>query len=401
MGYPWRLPIPRAAWYHSQMLFFGAWQGTKNLKEDALLMVNQSPSRTLKRTLAGLLTLTLSFALVGALPVEALAVTAASKQAEAAAALDKLDAVNEKLHRAEADYELAEYERQCAQDAMDEAQGRIDEATDQISDLQDQLSVRARSMYRTGSTTFVDMLLGATTFQAFTNNWGLLNDMNESDAAVVQETKDLRAEVEEQKAVYVEQEAQASQKAAEAEQVKNESAALQSEMQATYDSLSAEAAELVAAEEAARQQAAANAQPAAPSTSNNSSNKKPNVNNSNVDNDKVPTIGGSDSISRAYSCIGIPYVLGGGGPSSFDCSGFVSYCLTGRTGRVLGTTYTMAGFTTVTNPQPGDICWWWDHVGLYIGGGQMIHASLSQGKVVQSAVSWSESALGPVTYKRY
>ena len=31
----------------------------------------------------------------------------------------------------------------------------------------------------------------------------------------------------------------------------------------------------------------------------------------------------------------------------------------------------------------------------------MIHASLSQGKVVQSAVSWSESALGPVTYKRY
>ncbi len=339
---------------------------------------------------------------------EAFAATASEKQAEADAALRKLDAVNEKLHQAENDFELAEYERQCAQDAMDDAQVKIDDASERITDLQTQLGERARSMYRTGSSTFIDMLLGATTFQAFTTNWGLLNDMNETDAEMVQETKTLRGEVEEQKAVYAEQERQAAIKADEAEKVKDDAAQLQSEMQATYNSLSAEAAQLVEAEEQARCEAAAAA--AAQSTqgtssgtgssSSSSSSNKPATNNPSS-GDNLPVIGGGDAISRAYSCIGIPYVLGGGGPSSFDCSGFVSYCLTGRTGRVLGTTWSMAGYPTVSNPQAGDICYWDGHVGLYIGGGQMIHASLSRGQVVQAAVSWSESALGPCTYKRY
>ena len=344
-----------------------------------------------------------SVALSGITPFKAFGVTAAEKKAEAAAALDKLDAVNAKLEQAEYDYEVASYEQSQAQAAMDEAQGRIDEATERISYLQDQLGTRAKSMYRTGSTSFLDLLLGATTFQAFTTNWGILNNMNESDAEMVQETKDLRVEVEEQKEEYAAQEKEAAKKAEEAEEVRNSTEALLSEMQATYDSLSAEAAELVAAEEAAREAAAAAAQGNGGNTTTNSGNtsgRKPAQSNTSS-GDNLPVIGGSDAISRAWSCIGIPYVLGGGGPSSFDCSGFVSYCLTGRTGRVLGTTWSMAGYPNVSNPQAGDIVYWDGHVGLYIGGGQMIHASLSQGKVVQAAVSWSESALGPATYKRY
>lgn len=370
-------------------------------------MSDQTCNLSRRSFVRGASVLGISAGLCSISPLMAHAATASEKQAEANAALSKLDAVNEKLHQAENDFELAEYERQCAQDAMDDAQGRIDEASDRIGDLQLQLGERARSMYRTGSSTFIDLLLGATTFKAFTNNWGLLNDMNESDAEMVQETKDLRTEVEEQKAVYAEQEKQAAAKADEAEKVKDDAAALQAEMQATYDSLSAEAAELVAAEEAARQEAAAAAAAGgaaanngASSSSSSSNKKKPSTNNSSS-GDNLPVIGGSDAVSRAYSCIGIPYVLGGGGPSNFDCSGFVSYCLTGRTGRVLGTTWSMAGYPTVSNPQPGDICYWDGHVGLYVGGGGMVHASLSQGKVVSTTVAWSESALGPCTYKRY
>ena len=74
---------------------------------------------------------------------------------------------------------------------MDEAQARIDEANGQIDDLQGKLGSRARSMYRSGSATFLDLLLGATTFQAFTSNWDLLPDMNQDDADMVQQTKDL------------------------------------------------------------------------------------------------------------------------------------------------------------------------------------------------------------------
>lgn len=370
-------------------------------------MNEHSTALTRRAFVGGAAVLGASAALLSWNPTQAFGATAAEKKAEAAAALDKLDSVNAKLNQAEYDFEMASYEQEQAKAAMDEAQGRIDEATARIGDLQDQLGTRAKSMYRTGSTSFLDLLLGATTFQAFTQNWGILNDMNESDAQMVQETKDLRVEVEEQKAVYAEQEQQAAKKAAEAEEVKNSTEALQSEMQATYNSLSAEAAALVAAEEAARQQAA-EAAAANGTIANTGTNTRPNTsskpnNNNTSSGDNLPVIGGSDAISRAYSCIGIPYVSGGGGPKSFDCSGFVSYCLTGQTGRKLGTTVDMASYPNVSkaNAKAGDIVWWNGHVGLYVGGGMMVHASLSKGKVVEAAVSWCESGLGTATYKRY
>lgn len=81
----------------------------------------------------------------------------------------------------------------------------------------------------------------------------------------------------------------------------------------------------------------------------------------------------NDTVSRAYAEIGKPYVWGAVGPDSYDCSGLVSYCLTGQYVR-LGTTTTFMGWERVDNPQPGDICTSDHHCGIYIGGGQMIHA---------------------------
>ena len=59
-----------------------------------------------------------------------------------------------KLDRAEVSLYAAETERDDAQARMDEAQGRIDSASSRISELQDKLGNRARSMYRSGSSTF-------------------------------------------------------------------------------------------------------------------------------------------------------------------------------------------------------------------------------------------------------
>ena len=198
----------------------------------------------------------ISLCLPPLMPAKAHAVTAAEKQAEANAALEKLNAMQEKLDRAEVSLYAAETERDDAQARMDEAQGRIDSASSRISELQDKLGNRARSMYRSGSSTFLDLLLGATTFQAFASNWDLLNDMNQNDADMVEETKTLRSEVESEKAVYEEQRNVAAQKAEEAEAVKKEAESLVSQMQDTYNSLSEEAAQLLAEEEAAREAAA-------------------------------------------------------------------------------------------------------------------------------------------------
>lgn len=364
-------------------------------------MSEHTPALSRRSFIGGAATLGAACALSAYNPTSAYAVTAAEKQAEAAAALDKLNAMQEKLDVASADYYTALEQQEEAQSNMDDAQNRIDEANSQISGLQDQLGTRARSMYRTGSYSFIDLLLGATSFKAFTTNWGVLNSMNENDAKMVEDTKALRAEVEAQKAVYEQEEARAAEEARKAESVKNEAEALVAQMEATHAALSAEAAELLRQEEEAREaerrrqaEAAAAAAAAAAASSSNSggggsgssngggggSSSKP------VNNSKPQTVTGNTVVDRAYSQLGKPYKWGATGPNSFDCSGLVSYCLSGSYGTRLGTTYTFMGWTRVSNPQPGDVCTNSSHCGIYIGGGQMIHAPQTGDVVKVSSV---------------
>lgn len=176
-----------------------------------------------------------------------------------------------------------------------------------------------------------------------------------------------------------------------------EVANLDSEIQAAAEAAAKEAAERAAketaekaAKEAAKKQQASAANNSTSSnrnnstTSNNTTSNKNNTSNTtrpsrpSGNNTSSSTTSGSNAnggtiVSRAYSQLGKPYVWGAYGPSSFDCSGFVSYCLTGRYTR-LGTTLTFMGWTRVSNPQPGDVVTTATHCGIYIGNGQMIHA---------------------------
>jgi cell wall-associated NlpC family hydrolase len=78
-------------------------------------------------------------------------------------------------------------------------------------------------------------------------------------------------------------------------------------------------------------------------------------------------------VGRARACIGAPYQWGAVGPYAYDCSGLVSYAITGSHSRVF-TTSSLMGYSAVSDPQPGDVCVRSGHCGIYIGGGQMIHA---------------------------
>ena len=178
-----------------------------------------------------------------------------------------------------------------------------------------------------------------------------------------------------------------------------EVANLDSEIQAAAEAAAKEAAERAAreaaekaAKEAERQQAAAsNNNAASTSNRNNTTSNRNNTtsssssssssasaatkpsNSSSSTTTSGTNANGGSIVSRAYSQLGKPYVWGACGPNSFDCSGFVSYCLTGSYTR-LGTTLTFMGWTRVSNPQPGDVVTTATHCGIYIGNGQMIHA---------------------------
>lgn len=142
----------------------------------------------------------------------------------------------------------------------------------------------------------------------------------------------------------------------------------------------AEEAAKKAAEEAAKKAAeeAARAAAQSQSVSQSSSQESSSYDSGSQSSTPAPAYNASTGnaiVDRAYSWVGrADYVWGGCSPGAFDCSGFVSYCLTGSYTR-LGTTYTFMGWQRVSDPQPGDVAVNWTHTGIYIGNGQMIHAA--------------------------
>lgn len=104
--------------------------------------------------------------------------------------------------------------------------------------------------------------------------------------------------------------------------------------------------------------------------------------------------GVSGLISIARSKVGKPYVYGAKGPNSFDCSGFVYWCLNQagvRQSYLTSSGWRSVGkYTKISNfgsLQAGDIIVVSGHVGIVAGGGKVIDASSSNGRVVERSLS--------------
>ncbi|SFD86211.1 peptidoglycan endopeptidase LytE [Lentibacillus persicus] len=93
-------------------------------------------------------------------------------------------------------------------------------------------------------------------------------------------------------------------------------------------------------------------------------------------------------ISTAHGLTGTPYVWAGSSPSGFDCSGFIQYTFK-KAGKDMPRR-SSAGYYNraqyVNNPQPGDLVFFENtysgangisHMGIYLGGGDFIHAGSS------------------------
>lgn len=95
-------------------------------------------------------------------------------------------------------------------------------------------------------------------------------------------------------------------------------------------------------------------------------------------------------VDAAHSRLGCPYVWGGNGPNTFDCSGLVKWCYAQVGISIPRTTGELKSYGTqisVSQALPGDILWKSGHVGIYIGNGQYIHAPQTGDVVKISSVS--------------
>ena len=102
------------------------------------------------------------------------------------------------------------------------------------------------------------------------------------------------------------------------------------------------------------------------------------------------------AIQAAYGQLGKPYRYATAGPGSFDCSGLTHYAW-GQAGVYLPrNSRAQAAATPRVSPaaaQPGDLIFYYSpisHVGIYVGGGQLVHAPNSGTVVKVASVSWNK-----------
>ena len=140
---------------------------------------------------------------------------------------------------------------------------------------------------------------------------------------------------------------------------------------------------------------------------NNNNNKNRNDNNRDKGNDRGGDGGGggssrastgSEIADFALQFEGYPYVYAGEGPNSFDCSGFTMYVVKKTLGmditHDMSTQIEMGQQVGQGELQPGDLVFFKNtyrrglsHAGIYIGGGECIHAENESTGVVISALS--------------
>ena len=296
------------------------------------------------------------------------------------------------------------------------AQGDLEVAQEKEKEQYAAMKKRIKYMYEAGNDSAFETLVTSEDFTDLLSKAEYVQNVHSYDRKQLQEYVETKQQISDLKDSL-----EKDQKELESKQVEYEKqgdnlnnlitsksaevANLDSEIQAAAEAAAREAAERAAreaaekaAKEAERQQAAASNNNAASTSNRNnttssstatsnrnnttssssssnssaSATTKPSNSSSSTTTSGTNANGGS-IVSRAYSQLGKPYVWGACGPNSFDCSGFVSYCLTGSYSR-LGTTLTFMGWTRVSNPQPGDVVTTATHCGIYIGNGQMIHA---------------------------
>ncbi|AIS60823.1 NlpC/P60 family protein [Listeria ivanovii] len=322
-----------------------------------------------------------------------------------------LEKAQEKAKSLQADFDKTGKElKQLNQDIKD--------INERIKERESVLKDRARAMQKTSnSNAYLEVVLDAENLSDLVGRVSAVNQLVESDKSILDDQqKDEKALKTKQAAVKKKQEEQATAiHDYEAQQNKIEAQKAEKEAivaQLASDQASAENAKasLVSERDKAAKEAAARATALREATSSNvgqeekatttnanassneskasSKNTSSTSSNNNSSSNETPSTpapsgsGYSAMISAAQAQLGKPYSLGATGPSAFDCSGFTSYAFRAAgisLPRTSGAQYAAASKVSASQAKPGDLVFFnygggIAHVGIYVGGGQMINA---------------------------
>jgi len=333
--------------------------------------------------------------------------TAAPTRAEIRSAEQQLSNLENTQATLDEQYNLATYRLQQAQAKLASAQLAASKAAAAHQSAVTELSQRVRSAYELGPGSELDLLFGAKSLNVLSDRAQYLNEIVAGDQNAA-----TRAAVSGQRARWAAATLTraAKARAAAVRTLTSKKAALVNSIAAQRSLIDHMKASLrqailarraerrrqeellrerLAREAAARRAAAATpvaSAPSAPSSGGSGGGFVPPANASQA----------QIAISAAESQLGVPYVYGASDPGhGFDCSGLTMWAW-GQAGvslpHVAALQYADLPHVSRTQLQPGDLVFFYSpihHVGIYVGGGQMIDAPHTGAYVERTSVYWA------------
>ena len=333
---------------------------------------------------------------------------------------DEQDLIEEEISDLDAELVNLYTEISVLEDQILEQEGKITEKEAEIAVAEEEfraaeaeerrqyeaMKERIRFTYEQGESTYIELLLSSGSFSELLNRAEFIEEVSAYDdrmlaeyQAIKQKVADMKAKLEADREELVkEKEALEADKASLAEQQSylNGILAQKKAISANYDAEIAEAKnraaqykQQIAADTKKIQQKQEEARKRLEAQNNSgggTKNNKPNPNAANTiaaAQGIVAQSGGSSSGKSIanYACqfIGNPYVSGGTSlTNGADCSGFIFRLYADYGYRVPRTSSQLRSVGTgvsYSEAQPGDIICYEGHVGMYIGGGMIVHAS--------------------------
>lgn len=307
-----------------------------------------------------------------------------------------------------------------------QAESDLAAAKEKEAEQYDAMKNRIRYMYENGESSFLDAFVGAQSFADVLNkveNFSKVYDYDRNLLVEYQNTKtevaNLVTQVEEEKKDLEENQATYQEQQKNLEEMKAQKSSQMSDFEnqlAQAQSLAAQYKQTVAEQNAIIAQKLAEAQTVKTSTAgvsnvanNNSSSgsksesKKSSDSDSGNSNSESSSSDSSSSSSgsavASYGCqfVGNPYVWGGESlTNGADCSGFVK-SVYGHFGVSLphssGALTGVGRAVSTSDMQPGDIVCYSGHVAIYIGGGQIVHASSPSTGIKIGPVNYGKSII--------